>query len=61
MKNNLAFMMKSYNVSVSTLAKEIEVSRGTIYRILDGGNPSAEVMAKLSRYFNKPLGDLFCA
>jgi transcriptional regulator with XRE-family HTH domain len=61
MKNNLAFMMKSHNVSVLVLAKEINVSRGTIYRILDGGNPSAEVMAKLSRYFERPIGDLFCA
>ncbi len=61
MKNNLAFMMKSRKIGISVLAREINVSRGTIYRILDGGNPSAEVMAKLSRYFDRPIGDLFCA
>ncbi|MHA7967741.1 helix-turn-helix transcriptional regulator [Paenibacillus sp. CAU 1782] len=61
MKNNLEFMMKSNNVSPSKLSKDTGVSRSTIYRILDGGTPSAVVMTKLSRYFNRPLGDLFCA
>lgn len=61
MQNNLDFMMRSRNVSVSQLAKEINVSRNTIYRILNGKKPSAVVMIKLANYFNRPLGDLFCA
>jgi len=60
-KNNLEFMMNSRGVSVSQLARDINVSRSTIYRILDGNKPSAAVMIKLSMYFERPLGDLFCA
>lgn len=61
MKNNLGFLMTQKNVTVAQLARDIKVSRGTIYRILDGGTPSAPVMLKLSAHFKKPIDHLFCA
>lgn len=61
MNNNLDFLMKQKRVGVSQLAREINVSRSTIYRVLDGGTPSAGLMIKLSNYFGKPVNDVFCA
>jgi len=61
MKNNLEFLMTANKVSVSRLARDLGVSRSTVYRILDGGTPSAQMMLKLSAYFKKPVDDVFCA
>lgn len=61
MKNNLEFLMTANKVSVSRLAKDLNVSRSTIYRIIEGGTPSARMMLKLSAYFKKPVDDVFCA
>ncbi|MFS0837230.1 helix-turn-helix transcriptional regulator [Paenibacillus sp. 1P03SA] len=61
MKNNLQFLMESRNVTVSMLAKELNVSRTTIYRLLEGKTPSAILMLKISAYFKKPVNDVFCA
>ncbi|CAH1205832.1 hypothetical protein PAECIP111893_02433 [Paenibacillus plantiphilus] len=59
MKNNLDFLMESNRVGVTKLAKEIKVSRGTIYRTLNGGTPSAGLMLKISKYFNRDVKDIF--
>jgi transcriptional regulator with XRE-family HTH domain len=61
MNNNLGFLMKTRKVTVSALSKDLGVSRSTIYRVLDGGTPSARLMMQLSSYFGKPVNDLFCA
>lgn len=61
MNNNLEFLMRVNKVSVSQLARDLKVSRSTIYRVVEGGTPSASLMMKLSSYFNKPVNDLFCA
>lgn len=59
MKNNLPFLVESNNVNVSSMAKELNVSRGSIYRVMNGGVPSAELMLKLCMYFNKDAKDIF--
>jgi DNA-binding XRE family transcriptional regulator len=59
--NNLEFLMRVNKVSVSQLARDLKVSRSTVYRVIEGGTPSAALMMKLSAYFKKPVNDLFCA
>jgi DNA-binding XRE family transcriptional regulator len=59
MKNNLQFLVESYDVNISHMAKELKVSRGSIYRVINGGVPSAELMLKLSSYFKKDARDIF--
>lgn len=61
MNNNLMFLMKVNKVTVSQLARDLRVSRSTVYRVMEGGTPSASLMMKLSAYFKKPVNDLFCA
>jgi DNA-binding XRE family transcriptional regulator len=58
-KNNLQFLVESNNVNISHMAKELKVSRGSIYRVINGGVPSAELMLKLSAYFKKDARDIF--
>lgn len=59
MKNNLEFLISSNNINISLMAKEIKVSRGSIYRVMNGGVPSAELMLKLSNYFKKDAREIF--
>lgn len=59
MKNNLAFLIESNNVNISSMSKDLEVSRGSIYRVMNGGAPSAELMLKICAYFNKDARDIF--
>lgn len=59
MENNLEFLVKSNNVNISHMAKELKVSRGSVYRVLNGGVPSAELMLKLSAYFKRDATDIF--
>lgn len=59
MKNNLQFLVESNNIIIAHMAKELKVSRGSIYRLLNGGVPSAELMLKLSDYFNKDARQIF--
>lgn len=59
MKNNLQFLIDSNNINISNMAKELKVSRGSIYRVINGGVPSAELMLKLSYYFKKDARDIF--
>ena len=61
MKNNLEFLMTANNVSISRLARDLNVSRSTIYRVLEGKTPSGKFMLKVSHYFKKPVNDVFCA
>jgi putative transcriptional regulator len=60
-KNNLQFLIESNDINISHMARELEVSRGSIYRVINGGVPSAELMLKLSHYFNKDARDIFFA
>lgn len=59
MKNNLQFLVESNNVNISKMAKELKVSRGSIYRVMNGGVPSAELLLKISTYFKKDARDIF--
>lgn len=59
MKNNLQFLVESNNVNISNMAKELKVSRGSIYRVINGGVPSAELLLKISAYFKKDARDIF--
>lgn len=59
MKNNLQFLIDSNGVVISRMSKELKVSRGSIYRVLNGGVPSAELMLKLSEYFKKDAREIF--
>lgn len=59
MINNLQFLIDSNNVNISHMAKELKASRGSIYRILNGGVPSAELMLKISAYFKKDATEIF--
>lgn len=59
MKNNLPFLVESNEINISHMAKELKVSRGSIYRVLNGGVPSAELLLKLSSYFDKDARNIF--
>jgi DNA-binding XRE family transcriptional regulator len=59
MKNNLQFLVESNSINISHMAKELKVSRGSIYRVINGGVPSAELMLKLSAYFKKDAREIF--
>lgn len=59
MKNNLQFLVESNNIIIVHMAKELKVSRGSIYRVINGGVPSAELMLKLSDYFKKDAREIF--
>lgn len=61
MKNNIQFLIESNEINISQLARELEVSRGSIHRVINGGVPSAELMLKLSYYFNKDAREIFFA
>lgn len=59
MKNNLQFLVESHNVNITHMAKELKVSRGSIYRVINGGVPSAELLLKISTYFKKDAREIF--
>lgn len=59
MKNNIEFLIQSNSVNISHMAKGLGVSRSTIYRVINGGVPSAELMLKLSNYFDKDAREIF--
>ncbi|MFB0847290.1 helix-turn-helix domain-containing protein [Paenibacillus oleatilyticus] len=59
MINNLQFLIDTNQTNISKMAKELRVSRSSIYRILEGGVPSAELMLKISNYFKKDPRDIF--
>lgn len=59
MKNNLDFLFQTNEVNISRMAKELKVSRNSIYRVLNGGVPSAELMLKISAYFKKDATEIF--
>jgi putative transcriptional regulator len=59
MKNNLQFLIESNGVNISHMAKELSVSRGSIYRVINGGVPSAVLLLKISNYFKKDAREIF--
>lgn len=60
MKNNLKILRAIKNISHEELAKQIEVSRQTINAMEKGKYvPSTVLALKLSRYFEKPVEEIF--
>ena len=60
MKNNLKILRAIKNISQEELAKQIEVSRQTINAMEKGKYVPSPVLAlKLSRYFEKPVEEIF--
>ncbi|WP_297514917.1 helix-turn-helix transcriptional regulator [Flavobacterium sp.] len=60
MKNNLKILRAIKNISQEELAKHIEVSRQTINAMEKGKYvPSTMLALKLSRFFEKPVEEIF--
>ncbi len=60
MTNNLKVLRAIKNISQEDLAKKIEVSRQTINAMEKGKYvPSTVLALKLSRYFEKPVEEIF--
>ena len=60
MTNNLKVLRAIKNISQEELAKQIEVSRQTINAMEKGKYvPSTVLALKLSRYFEKPVQEIF--
>ncbi|WP_445457501.1 helix-turn-helix transcriptional regulator [Flavobacterium sp. HNIBRBA15423] len=60
MTNNLRVLRAIKNISQEELSKKIEVSRQTINAMEKGKYvPSTVLALKLSRYFEKPVEEIF--
>lgn len=60
MRNNLKVLRAIKNISQEELAKKIAVSRQTINAMEKGKYvPSTVLSLKLSRYFEKPVEEIF--
>lgn len=60
MKNNLEQLRKQKGLSQEELAKIMEVSRQTIISLEKGKfNPSISLAFKLSRFFERPIENIF--
>lgn len=59
MENNLKFLVDKGGVNLSEMARSLDVSRSSLYNVLNGGTPSAELMLKISTYFKKDVSDIF--
>ena len=60
MKNRLEEIRKSKGIKQEDLANALEVSRQTIGSLENGRyNPSILLAFKISRYFGKPIEDIF--
>ena len=60
MKNNLKVLRAIANISQADLAEKIQVSRQTINTLEKGKYvPSTVLALKLSRFFNKPVEEIF--
>lgn len=61
MKNNVKYLRRSkeFDITQEELAKAIGVSRHTIMAIEKGGTPKAEVMLRISNFFNKDPREIF--
>ncbi len=58
--NKLKALRALYNLTQNDLAKEIGVSRQTIYALEKGQyNPTLELCVKICKFFNVTLNDLF--
>lgn len=61
MRNSLKVERAKKNITQEDLAREIGVTRQAINSIELGKYvPSTVLALKLSRYFDKPVNDLFC-
>lgn len=59
MENNLHLLIASKNIQITKLARDLNVSRNSIYRMLNGKPPSAELMLKVAKYFEKEVSEIF--
>lgn len=61
MKNNMKYLRisKEFDLTQGELAKELGVSRATINGVENGKSPSAELMLKIAKFFNKDPRDIF--
>jgi len=60
MKNRLEELRKAKGVNQAALALELEVSRQTVISLEKGRyNPSLLLAYKISRYFDRPIEEIF--
>lgn len=59
MTNILGYLIKSNNVNIAKMSRDIDCSRNTIYRAIKGKPCSGEFMLKVATYFNKDVKDIF--
>lgn len=59
-KNNIEKLRHKFNISQTTLANELKVSRQTISSLENGRyHPSIHLAFKIARYFNLTIEDVF--
>ncbi|MGG1442130.1 helix-turn-helix domain-containing protein [Brevibacillus laterosporus] len=60
-RNKISRIRRSeeFNLSQGELANRVGVSRVRISQVENGGTPSAELMLKLSIFFNKDAREIF--
>lgn len=60
MKNRVEELRREYGLNQEALADALEVTRQTISSLEKGRyNPSITLAFKISRYFGKPIEDIF--
>ncbi|MFN0222138.1 helix-turn-helix transcriptional regulator [Paenibacillus sp. KR2-11] len=59
MRNDLGALIDSQGINITEMAKCLKVSRTSIYRVINGRTPSAELLLKLSHFFNKDAREIF--
>ena len=60
MKNNIKALRKAMGMRQSDIAKKLGVARQTIIAIENNKyNPTLELAIKLSRFFKRPVEDIF--
>jgi putative transcriptional regulator len=61
LSNNIRYLRRSegFDLTQEQLAKELGVSRQTVNELEKGRPPSAELLLKVSSFFNKDPRDIF--